>query len=826
MPRLARPKKRAEALHGDDFPPSMMIEEKAFDSMSPSLPVSSSHPVDAAVEALRSLPTFRMITCGPRSSFASLSWPFGGGQGAKMEGEKQKKRSSGASSPTSSSSSSSSPSTSNSPALLPPVPDDLLKKTSALEKTVRSSPPPPLPPLVTITSGGAAKEHEKTTEEEKPKESTSSFSLWPPRFPSSLPSLPSLPLLVSLSSPGGDPDKGRLLSVADFFDHARENSKKLWRELDGDGDGWAAEGDVARALAARGLPTAYAPRVLAAARGRARWWATRVSRKEFASWMERGEPRALRAFTSMALDRSGRVDVGGIKDVLKRSGLVRRRESERGRERKRERERFFFPIFLKTPSKKSPQAATDEAAKGVLRALRSGEDGAASYAQFRSFVALLPPTTTKAAPGASARRRNGSDDDDDFAGAGGGGGFDPATAWFDAASIVPLVSGTPALDEAAAAALGTKAIAAAAPAGAATAAASSAASAASSPPPLRQEAPTKAERARARQKQRAALLRAALAGGIASGATTLALFPLDTLKTRLQASSGRALLAANAAATPTTTLASVVREGMLDKRALYRGVVPASLGSFFSHGLRTFSYEAALMVLTAAGFGAGAGAAVAATATATATGGAGAAIAPVAAAAAAASSQLRLQALASAAGTAIGTCVRIPTEVLKQRLQVGLHANALDAARAARDAGGLPWSLFAGTGATLAREVPFYAAGMAAYEILKNVADGSAASPTRTPSRELARWEMIALGEFQPFPPSVFLGVERRKFQKKASPLIFFLSLLSLSLSLQRNTNHRGLRRGDRLALHDARGRHQDEGDDCASLGARLGRGR
>ena len=179
-----------------------------------------------------------------------------------------------------------------------------------------------------VPTSEAARDHNKKTKEEekKPKESTSSssFSLWPPRFPSSLPSLPSLPLLVSLSSPGGDPDKGRLLSVADFFDHARDNSKKLWAELDGDGDGWATEGDVARALAARGLPTSYAPRVVAAARGRARWWATRVSRREFASWMQRGEPRALRAFTSMALDRSGKVDVRGIKDVLKRSGVVRR----------------------------------------------------------------------------------------------------------------------------------------------------------------------------------------------------------------------------------------------------------------------------------------------------------------------------------------------------------------------------------------------------------------------------------------------------------------------------------------------------------------------
>lgn len=339
MPRLARPKRGEEAFHGDEFSPSS-INEEAFDSVSPPStpsPTSPSHPLDAAVEALRSLPTFRMITGGPQPPFASLSWPFGGGEAGKTDGgeEQRRRRSSGAlsSSLFASSSSSSSTSTANSSSpALPPVPDDLLKKASALEKaTTTSKPPPPPPP----SAPEAAKDRpSKTTTTaaaegaEKPKESStssSSFSLWPPRLPTSLPALPSLPLLVSLSAPGGDPDKGRLLSVADFFDHARANSRRLWQELDGDGDGWATESDVARALAARGLPTAYAPRVLAAARGNARWWATRVSRREFASWMERGEPRALRAFTSMPLDRSGRVDVRGIKAVLKRSGVVRRK---------------------------------------------------------------------------------------------------------------------------------------------------------------------------------------------------------------------------------------------------------------------------------------------------------------------------------------------------------------------------------------------------------------------------------------------------------------------------------------------------------------------
>jgi len=360
MPRLARPKRATAALNGDDddFSRSIDAIEEAFESM----PSSSSHPLDAAVEALRSLPTFRVMTGGSQPPFASLSWPFKGGDGRKVTKEVKEKESSvrggGALSPAAFASASTSTSSNSPSSSLPAIPDDLLKKASALEMKTTTTPfAPSSSPSTSEAAPKASKTEEGGGEEDKQKESTS-FSLWPLRLPSSLPSLPSLPLLVSLSTPGGDPDKGRLLSVADFFDHARANSKKLWKELDGDGDGWVTETDVARALAVRGLPTAYAPRVLSAARGSARWWATRVSRREFASWMERGEPRALRAFTSMSLDRSGKVDVKGIKDVLKRSGVVSRTEWsfccwEGGRRGKKENEREKEKKLEKNPEKKN-----------------------------------------------------------------------------------------------------------------------------------------------------------------------------------------------------------------------------------------------------------------------------------------------------------------------------------------------------------------------------------------------------------------------------------------------------------------------------------------
>jgi hypothetical protein len=85
---------------------------------------------------------------------------------------------------------------------------------------------------------------------------------------------------------------------------------------------------------------------------------------------------------------------------------------------------------------------------------------------------------------------------------------------------------------------------------------------------------------------------------------------------------------------------------------------------------------------------------------------------------------VQLQGLASAVGTFLGTCVRIPCEVMKQRLQVGRHTSVLEAAMKATEVEG-PRGLFRGTTATLAREVPFYVFGMVGYEQLKKVANGA-----------------------------------------------------------------------------------------------------
>lgn len=64
--------------------------------------------------------------------------------------------------------------------------------------------------------------------------------------------------------------------------------------------------------------------------------------------------------------------------------------------------------------------------------------------------------------------------------------------------------------------------------------------------------------------------------------------------------------------------------------------------------------------------------------------------------------------------------MRIPCEVLKQRLQAGIFNNAGEAIVGTWHQDGLK-GFFRGTGATLCREVPFYVAGMGLYAEAKKV---------------------------------------------------------------------------------------------------------
>ncbi|XP_013636632.1 PREDICTED: mitochondrial substrate carrier family protein C [Brassica oleracea var. oleracea] len=188
------------------------------------------------------------------------------------------------------------------------------------------------------------------------------------------------------------------------------------------------------------------------------------------------------------------------------------------------------------------------------------------------------------------------------------------------------------------------------------------------------------------------VLKSALAGGLASALSTSLLHPIDTIKTRVQAS--------------TLSFPEVIAKlPEIGVRGVYKGSIPAILGQFSSHGLRTGIFEASKLVLIN--------------------------FAPNL-------PEIQIQSIASFCSTLLGTAVRIPCEVLKQRLQAGMFNNVGEAIVGTWKQDG-PGGFFRGTGATLCREVPLYVVGMGLYaESKKMVAQAL--------GRELEAWETIAVG--------------------------------------------------------------------------------
>lgn len=188
------------------------------------------------------------------------------------------------------------------------------------------------------------------------------------------------------------------------------------------------------------------------------------------------------------------------------------------------------------------------------------------------------------------------------------------------------------------------------------------------------------------------VLISALAGGLACAASTSILHPIDTIKTRVQAST----------LSFPETISKLPQMGV---HGFYRGSIPAILGQFTSHGIRTGIFEASKLVMIN--------------------------VAPNL-------SEIQAQSIASFCSTVIGTAVRIPCEVLKQRLQAGIFDNVGEAIVGTWHQDGLK-GFFRGTGATLFREVPFYVAGMGLYAESKKLVQKSL-------GRELEPWETIAVG--------------------------------------------------------------------------------
>ncbi|POS71813.1 PET8 related protein [Diaporthe helianthi] len=179
---------------------------------------------------------------------------------------------------------------------------------------------------------------------------------------------------------------------------------------------------------------------------------------------------------------------------------------------------------------------------------------------------------------------------------------------------------------------------------------------------------------------------ALLAGGVAGTTVDLTLFPLDTLKTRLQSSEG------------------FFASGGF--RGIYRGVGSAALGSAPGAAFFFCTYEATKSALAEARRN---------TLGNNKTGGGGAVD----------------HMLAASLGEVAACAVRVPTEVVKQRAQAGQHGgsslSSLRAILARRSTVGLPgvWrELYRGWGITILREVPFTVIQFPLWEALKSYSRG------------------------------------------------------------------------------------------------------
>lgn len=182
---------------------------------------------------------------------------------------------------------------------------------------------------------------------------------------------------------------------------------------------------------------------------------------------------------------------------------------------------------------------------------------------------------------------------------------------------------------------------------------------------------------------------ALLAGGVAGTTVDLTLFPLDTLKTRLQSSEG------------------FFASGGF--RGIYRGVGSAALGSAPGAAFFFCTYETTKSALAEARRRSSGNTTNGNNKTSSAVD----------------------HMLAASLGEVAACSVRVPTEVVKQRAQAGQHGgsslSSLRAILARRSTVGLPgvWrELYRGWGITILREVPFTVIQFPLWEALKSYSRG------------------------------------------------------------------------------------------------------
>lgn len=175
-------------------------------------------------------------------------------------------------------------------------------------------------------------------------------------------------------------------------------------------------------------------------------------------------------------------------------------------------------------------------------------------------------------------------------------------------------------------------------------------------------------------------------GGLAAGLVRASLQPLDTCKTRLQAARLSSAVSATATVAATSMRGILLAGGV---RGLYRGVVPGVAGIVPAAAVYMLAFQA-LRTQLGSRF----------------------------------PRRRNDVVIAASAGIAnvAASLVRVPCEVLKQRLQVGLYPNVASALRSMITTPAAIPRLYAGLSAQLVRDVPLAATEFVVYENLKALA--------------------------------------------------------------------------------------------------------
>lgn len=178
-----------------------------------------------------------------------------------------------------------------------------------------------------------------------------------PTLPISTASLTGLMARIPRSSEmqQGFIDREKLSSVQEFFHYTEMEGRKLFQELDRDGDGHATLSDIEEAIRRRKLPPFYASEIIKFGKKHT-WLSKSFGWDEFSSLIKEKEPKMLSAFNSVSLCNCGTIHKKKLKALLQSASLP----------------------------------ATERNVTAMLHFLNADKEDSVSYSQFRNFMLFVP----------------------------------------------------------------------------------------------------------------------------------------------------------------------------------------------------------------------------------------------------------------------------------------------------------------------------------------------------------------------------------------------------------------------------------------------------